>query len=976
MQLIKAKGINFYDCETSQIVDVISEAASGNTLSIVFLVEVCVKLKTLEDLQNHITVSSISSGVEAYYDYLWKKSKESVEDYISYTISVCLATLSQPITSEKLIAIFPEYKIVKIKWIRILSKLFPIVTKNNGGYQVFHNDFRIFLEKYIDKESDEYIHICSNLADYVFGNEDEQIERHINGFKFLKAANRKAEIVMFFTVDYVLEAIALERPMHEIVAQLEECLELVRENDIEFKTLVSFGCAMQTLSQYLQSAMFFEMPHIETRELSGVLSCEYGNFNDISVEKLRVVFQQIEWLISEGKIERAKSALDNWFGHYTPFSLITVLFEKDVSKKEFSDYLNSNKDTLIKWGELSYALGISSAVCEDSENDDCQISTACFNNGWLRGIIRESPRKAYEWLKKEQEQGFCAFNADIEEIIFQLLNENCIDLIELIAKNINRSNWSLNCRLRLAFWCILNEHSDWCEEIVREVLEKRLDLVPKYSSRLEDNTLENCSIVFFIMIINGESAEFKSYNEVAEKVLGYQPKQDVLDCIKELLNLYIGFAKAARSGNIISSDDLKFHIDALFDEHVRFVKALGSTRRMAKLLFSPMHSKFANIDDDVMKLTFDKIKATKNTDLVDILFEYLCTNNQREASKLVEIYVNKLHNNKLWEGNRQRQITEFDFRHIRENAKRFVSISEKHEVHNNDIERIKVLLKFKKIEYSGSDDYSLYDLLSAFKTLDLKASAWIEPSISLLNLSEYASNVGDNRAQRHIRSAIRSLLGRVKNLVPTEFDYDGQSLCFNSTVEYPNQEYIDATANKTYSERFGYVLDYMESENTVKTDSILSFYHAENKNPEYNYDHLLQLVEAFLKNRDVYLSFYNDDSERLWEELYPILKAQDRKIIRDMMFSMFDCWRERNSGGTGWVYLANKDFANWVRWNGCLQSSENRIFAFNELYQTHMKWVTANGIIQFEGKYKLPKDRFDNASWTDICDELSKIIAE
>ncbi len=194
IKLLTAINVNFSDCSVKQIAQVIISSTEGNTLSSVFLANECTRFATLDELQARIRATSISDGVSSYYRYIWKSSKNQIPSCYFYTdngLAVVLSTLIQPITESKLELIFKKFNIPAVCWKRILTSLFPIVVKTGVAYQVFHNDVRIFLESHMRANIDEYISNCSDLADYLFQEKSEAIERHSTGFRLLKSALRK-----------------------------------------------------------------------------------------------------------------------------------------------------------------------------------------------------------------------------------------------------------------------------------------------------------------------------------------------------------------------------------------------------------------------------------------------------------------------------------------------------------------------------------------------------------------------------------------------------------------------------------------------------------------------------------------------------------------------------------------------------------------------------------------------------------------
>lgn len=72
------------------------------------------------------------------------------------------------------------------------------------------------------------------------------------------------------------------------------------------------------------------------------------------------------------------------------------------------------------------------------------------------------------------------------------------------------------------------------------------------------------------------------------------------------------------------------------------------------------------------------------------------------------------------------------------------------------------LLFIRRIGYVGRKDYSLYDPLKWFQRVaEQKPEIWQQEGLLLMNLSEYASNVGDNRALVPVLSAVAGAAGQM-----------------------------------------------------------------------------------------------------------------------------------------------------------------------------------------------------------------------
>lgn len=1077
VQLLAATNVNFSNCTINQIAQVIISSTAGNTLSSVFLAQECTALTTLEALQERINATSISSGLSAYYNYIWESSKKQIPSNYFYTdnsLAVTLSMLSQPISASKLENIFSTYNIPVQCWERILSTLFPIVIKTGNSYQVFHNDVRIFLENYMRTNIDEYKITCSTLADFVFSEQNEAVERHVTGFKFLKSAERLVEMVGLFTSDFVMEAIALERPMHEIIDQLDDCLSIIRNNDVDFCTLVAFSCALETINQYQQSLQWTDTPHLEKRDLPEILSCEYGDTCDFNLYKIDSVLSQIDWLIDEGKFDRANIALNNWLGDYTPYTLIEKL--NNGEEKDIRNYINGHKEILKKWGGIKYKLG-SPVYSEDCKDDSHKLAIAYFNSGLVRKAMNESLQRAFELMR-----GGLFFNKDHEEMLLQLLTANCQDLIEKYVENDGLNSFSIECQLRFIFWCILHDHGEWCADILIRVLEQGFDLIPKSDVGNKENSFECFAIALFVISLydNGEKItpqNFKDYVKTAViKSLGYEKEQETYEFWRanNLLLAYRFLADIINSNfKGISKNTIEMMLDTVFEEKglwaISTIKAISAVKTLFET-FLTLYIKFNDtVKDFVLDYLIKKVEDTNSILLIDIWWIHLYENGRTDIlEKVASNWLNP-NDGKVWQ---------LELHETIDVANKFIALANVSGV-NIDISNLKGLLAYKKVGYVGRKEYSLYNLLSWFKSIPKQNLTWNNPGIKLLNISEYASETGDNRADIAISGAVAAVAGTfgasavlsliktikpqkrndlqlvadaiissfeegsftedevlliwetaldifkidqtmprynatnnikliylcdirtvavhflqrinksdlmccMREIAPFEFDYQLSeqerstykipTRWFETDNKYPTKEYTDGVDGKAFDERFRFALNSVENDNSGYVDIILSFFYAERENENFTYENIIQLISAKQGKQDIY-SFSWNGTTRLYDCLYPILSSNERESIKREMFEHYDYCQERLSSDHSWIYQINEDFGSWVLWLGKLQVPEQRLYAFQQLLDTHLKWITANGRLVFKGKY-CEDVALEAGNWIDVCGELKTIAIE
>lgn len=118
--------------------------AKGNTLSAVFAMQEATKYNNFDNYERNSNVKALSSGIQSYYEYIWKGAIKQAKD-IGYTIDMYLAAvfsiINRKISADYISKIFDK-DISVWQWEDILQNLFPIIEYDKFGYSVFHNDVK------------------------------------------------------------------------------------------------------------------------------------------------------------------------------------------------------------------------------------------------------------------------------------------------------------------------------------------------------------------------------------------------------------------------------------------------------------------------------------------------------------------------------------------------------------------------------------------------------------------------------------------------------------------------------------------------------------------------------------------------------------------------------------------------------------------------------------------------------------------
>ena len=176
----------------SLLINYIANIAKGNTLSAVFAMQEASKYSTFDDYEKNSNVRVLSSGIESYYEYIWKGALEQAGD-IGHIIDMYLAAafsiINRKMSADVMSKIFGS-DIPVWKWENTMQNLFPIIKYDKFGYSVFHNDVRIYLTSHYKKAKQLIPEISGKIADFLMENQFDAKIKHELVFKLLKDAER------------------------------------------------------------------------------------------------------------------------------------------------------------------------------------------------------------------------------------------------------------------------------------------------------------------------------------------------------------------------------------------------------------------------------------------------------------------------------------------------------------------------------------------------------------------------------------------------------------------------------------------------------------------------------------------------------------------------------------------------------------------------------------------------------------------
>lgn len=752
-------------------VKIINNAVSGNTLSAVFAVNVSSDCSTIEELEKEIEGSRISSGLLSYYEYMWKSTLENLPQgalFLESLMAGALTQINKKITPLFLASVFKRENISEYVWKSSLNRLYPLVVNENGEYRIFHNDFRIYLDKYLKKDHDSFVEVSNRLADYFMNHGDDIQLKHELIYQLLINADREREFINVYTEDYIIEAIKHKRSMQELYDQLELTALSLRDTGVN-ESILSFSCALDTLFQYQASLQWEDKHHEEDFELPMALMSEKKVknkelFDDKVIDNM---LNDALLLLNYNDIERASKLVFRWLEGFSPESL-AVLILKNIEKPEQVDKAletskkNTIRELLEKWGLVSRTIGINFERLnqENASNDDLEYR-AYFAIGWFKKSVEY---KSIEELKYTFTNVDSFYRIDVDNLLCEILEYNDINSIKWLIDNNIFDDASNVTHIKLVSWSIITRNDGLVEKWSNMIIEKKFDYIEDvYEKSYNSESFEIIALLVFVLFYFDKMDKY-SINDIVQKGLykyrgkkftfndrGYYTANKMLKASCYLGYIYLHFSDDTFES--ISEDKFIEFISLVFNkkESLEFYEIGGP--RVQKFLLTSIISCDYLLSNKFKELLIDQmIENVKSLDTItnfDIWWDYLEKNNRTDS--LREVF-----NKWMGEGgiiwSKELSDIHVVYDVIMPKAEKLAWRS--------DIKIINDKLKFKIIGYVGNKEYSLYLPLKWYNSLDhINNNYWTMVGLKLLNISEYALNTGDNRAYIYILAAVSESAG-------------------------------------------------------------------------------------------------------------------------------------------------------------------------------------------------------------------------
>lgn len=624
-----------------------------------------------------------------------------------------------------------------------------------------NNDVRIYLDRYLRKEPRILSDVSNRLADYLLSGAGDIRTKHELIFDFLQNSNRHQEFIDVFSRQYVTEAFDVKRPMVEIMTQFESTLNSQKQI-LDYEKVLSLSCAVATMHQFDQSLQWMDQQYSEEVELPTALLSErkVTQRDFLQVDILYNMLGDTMLLIQHGEIPRAKSNLNRWLGTFDPEAIAEILKLNagDVDNDSFEEDLAR---MLELWGKISQHTGIyfSNKKYDDSCSDKIKHIEANFAKGWL-----EEGKSFFdlERIKNTLGQLNIYYSIDLNDYLMSIVASEKAEAIEFLVNCGIKEQYNNNLKLLLTVWSIQHDLEELCSEWISEIKSEQFSYINK-----EDFDSSKTLFPYYCKIVYVVSyCDTINLDEITRSCLlsyrdgNFTPSDRGYYAAVQFIQISAWLGKLNRTLNnadtpSLNSTDFSNIIDILLN-------------------YNDWRNRFEvngfEIETDLLKAVI-RMYPRQDAEFrkqVDLTF----SNRAKDFENIAHLDIYWNHLNKIGYNDPLKQL--FD-KWMEPSG--YVWKKELHEINSivqdfiakalklgwtDRVTEIQRLLNSRIIGYVGRKEYSLYTLLNWYKRIScFQDPHWGTSGVTLLNISEIASQTGDNKAGVYIEASVAESAGRM-----------------------------------------------------------------------------------------------------------------------------------------------------------------------------------------------------------------------
>lgn len=731
------------DTERSSLANFIHHHTKGNILLSIFLIHESQKYSNLSEFESVLQTQNISQGLNLYYEYIWKSAISELGDtfeYLEKILAGVFSLINKGINFKDLEIIFPNLSLEASNWKNVLDKLFPLIKEHEGVYTVFHNDFRIYLQKILEQDPYTLKEVSSYLADFLLERCRDIPLKHGHIFNLLSKAQRQNDFLGLMNPEYIKDAIKYRRPLEEIEEQILYCLDYIDEN-FSIENLFKLSTSISTLNQFLQSNQWADINYVPSVEYIELKDSEkyYSPVENLTIDEILAILNDILYLIKNNEKSRGNNLINKWFGTLDPLELVKLL---NIPLR-VEERLNEDiKEILWRFGYVNAYLNRNIEI-KDLPEEDEKFIAALYSKGFL-SYLSESK---HDDIIDKIDSISIMYKKDYEKFLVSALGHYTEDvLLELITKK-QYKEYDLYTLLEIYFWALK------CN-MVEEVTFVRSIIIKTKLEVFKEERYFDRSFKPILLLTIAKSYENEEYEVIMDEFKNLNLSRSDIQ-----LEIYSNYVQAAyylgKLYKMINSQEVQYTNEFVMNlvnilnpnnititlSHFNILSTSSWLLNQFKKITDLLPREFENRLIEVLK---EHLENYNNILYLETIWPILQEFEENEVlSKLYSYWMD--HEGKVWGE---------EFSELQRIANLFLDLS-KGVIDPSRILASENILSSKFLGYIGRKEYSLFNLLEWFEIVsDNDPAIWKTAGIELLNINNVASELGDNRASIYLKNAV------------------------------------------------------------------------------------------------------------------------------------------------------------------------------------------------------------------------------
>lgn len=708
--------------DVKSLANTIVSVIGSNALNVMFAI---LELRNMtlplsfEEVEMQLKTRCLNDQIDKYYEWIINSIEKNM---LFYKIEIIFAFSSRKISLHELeqMCSTEEEKILFI-----LNKLYPLILHDdNNEYYVFHNDIRLHFRNEV-KTNSAVKYLTGKLYNNILKNDELEIYRYDILFELLFSLNDITTLFDLVNAEYIIRSIKYNISINFLERQFSRMMKLVEEQQ-ELCYLDKLSTIALALSQFANCIQYYEKEkfYIENKMPSRKLESE-KYILDSEKDMIQIV-EDIYYLLKNKEEKRARSIFHEYL---IGKKLENLLCEEYAKGRDFFEH-------------VGYICRVLSP--EILENNDDNEYYADFVDGWLQAssnyLTVEEINRTFSFKKFYP----YSLNKYIEAVSKKnyISNEIYQNLENKLIQNYTPNSVLIElCCIGLFKGYKNNKLKDYLNKNIKELL---VDETYQYDwDRLEGFV----KLLFCIYDICNREEVDKVYQEllvqckIEKTSRGYKPAYAQIEIATEIFDIFYGkksqdikedtiydiiyLGNKYGSGSCYDCNAYKV-LDFVKKVYVCYAKNNAEDNQISKV---------CDILVDILKW-----EKPRHINEFDILFYYA-----EEKEKFLEV-------TNYWCGE-QGKIWNEDYTIVEGCCNSVINVLKLFEEYQiaDTIEEIKSL---KIFGYIGRKDYSMMNLVDFYGAIRLSKDKLLDMGMELLNISDSATNIGDNRTSIDIDKEI------------------------------------------------------------------------------------------------------------------------------------------------------------------------------------------------------------------------------